>query len=98
VTVVVTIYLLGVGWRWVVVLLALGTGALVVFTLRANGQFLATARADLVIQAVLALASTTALVVVHHRAGHRWTPADRNADRGTTADSAAGTADAAGAA
>jgi hypothetical protein len=72
VTVVLTIYLLGVGWRWVVVLLAAGTGSLVLFTLRAHGQYLATARADLVIQGVLALATAVALVGVHRRAGRHW--------------------------
>lgn len=71
-TVVLTVYLLGVGWRWVVVLLAAGTGALVLFTIRAHGQFLATARADLVVQAVLALLMTLAFAEVHRRAGHRW--------------------------
>ncbi len=74
VTVVLTVYLLGVGWRWIVLLLALGTGALVLFTLRADGQYLATARADLVIQAALALATGAALVVMHHRSGRRWAP------------------------
>jgi O-antigen/teichoic acid export membrane protein len=76
VTVVITVYLLGVGWRWVVLLLAAGTGALVLFSVRARGQYLATARADLVIQAVLALATTVALVAVHRRAGRLWLPAE----------------------
>ena len=43
VTVVLTVYLLGVGCRWVVLLLALGTGALILFTLRAHGRYVATA-------------------------------------------------------
>ncbi len=76
VTVVLTVYLLGVGWRWVVLLLAAGTGALVLFTLRAHGQYLATARTDLVIQACLALASVVALLGVHRRAGRLWLPAE----------------------
>jgi hypothetical protein len=76
VTVVVTVYLLGVGWRWVVLLLAAGTGLLVVFTLRAHGQYLGTARADLAVQAGLALATAGALVGVHRRSGRRWLPAD----------------------
>jgi O-antigen/teichoic acid export membrane protein len=76
VTVVLTVYLLGVGWRWVVVLLAAGTGALILFTLRAHGHYLATARADLAVQAGLALATTVALVGVHRRAGRHWLPAE----------------------
>jgi O-antigen/teichoic acid export membrane protein len=76
VTVVLTVYLLGVGWRWVVVLLAAGTGALILFTLRAHGHYLATARADLAVQAGLALATTVALVAVHRRAGRHWLPAE----------------------
>jgi O-antigen/teichoic acid export membrane protein len=74
VTVLLTVYLLGVGWRWVVVLLAAGTGALALATFRAHGRYLATARADLAIQAVLALALGVALVAVHHRAGREWRP------------------------
>jgi O-antigen/teichoic acid export membrane protein len=76
VTVVLTVYLLGVGWRWIVLLLAAGTGALVLFTLRAHGQYLATARADLAIQGALALACAIALVGVHRRAGRLWLPSD----------------------
>jgi hypothetical protein len=72
VTVVLTVYLLGVGWRWVVLLLAAGTGALILFTFRGNGQFLPTARADLAVQAALALVTTAAFAEVHRRAGHRW--------------------------
>ncbi|MGH9018196.1 MAG: lipopolysaccharide biosynthesis protein [Acidimicrobiales bacterium] len=82
VTVVLTVYLLGVGWRWIVVLLAAGTGALIVFTLRAHGQYLATARTDLVIQALLALSATAALVAVHRRAGRHWLPAEGDAEGG----------------
>jgi O-antigen/teichoic acid export membrane protein len=76
ITVVLTVYLLGVGWRWVALLLAAGTAALIVFTLRAHGQYLATARTDLVVQGVLALASAMALVAVHRRAGRHWLPAE----------------------
>jgi O-antigen/teichoic acid export membrane protein len=76
VTVVLTVYLLGVGWRWVVVLLAAGTGALILFTLRAHGHYLATARADLAVQGGLALATTVALVGVHRRAGRHWLPVE----------------------
>jgi O-antigen/teichoic acid export membrane protein len=72
VTVVLTVYLLGVGWRWVVLLLALGTGALILLTLRAHGHYLATARADLVTQAGLALALSISLMAVHRRSGRHW--------------------------
>jgi O-antigen/teichoic acid export membrane protein len=77
VTVVLTVYLLGVGYRWVVLLLAVGTGALILFTLRAKGHYVATARADLVVQAVLTLATAAALVAVHVRAGRRWSTGGR---------------------
>lgn len=76
VTVVLTVYLLGVGYRWVVLLLALGTGALILFTLRAHGNYLATARADLGVQATLAVATALALVAVHLRAGRGWSSAE----------------------
>lgn len=76
VTVVLTVYLLGVGWRWVTLLLATGTGALIGLTLAAHGAYLATARADLVVQGVLAGACAVALVAVHRRAGRHWSPAE----------------------
>jgi hypothetical protein len=69
------------------VLLATGTGALIVFTLRAHGQYLATARADLAIQGALALACAVALVGVHRRAGRLWLPSD--SVEGDPADDAA---------
>jgi O-antigen/teichoic acid export membrane protein len=72
VTVVLTVYLLGVGWRWVVLLLAVGTGVLILLTIRAHGAYLGTARADLVTQAGLAVAMTLALVGVHRRSGRHW--------------------------
>jgi O-antigen/teichoic acid export membrane protein len=75
VTVVLTVYLLGVGWRWVVLLLGIGTGALVLFTFRAHGRYLGTARADLGVQAGLALAMAVALVGVHLRSGRHRRPA-----------------------
>jgi O-antigen/teichoic acid export membrane protein len=68
-TVVLTVYLLGVGWRPVVLLLTVGSGALILATLAAHGRFVATARADLIVQAALALSLGMALVVVHKRAG-----------------------------
>ena len=76
VTVVLTVYLLGVGWRWVVLLLAAGTGILVLSTIRAHGAYLATARADLFTQAGLALALALALAGVHRRSGRHWSLLD----------------------
>jgi len=68
VTVVLTVYLLGVAWRWVVVVLALGAGALAAFAALANGQYVATARADLGVQAGLCAAMIVCFVSVHR--GH----------------------------
>jgi O-antigen/teichoic acid export membrane protein len=67
VTVVLTIYLLGVGWRWVVAVLGAGAAALVVGAALAGGRFLPTARADLGVQAVLCAAMVVAFVTVHRR-------------------------------
>ena len=50
VTVALTIYLLGIGFRWVVVVLALGAGALAIATNAAHGDYTNTARADLAVQ------------------------------------------------
>jgi len=72
VTVALAIYLLGIGWRWVLVVLALGAGALAAATAAAGGQYLATARADLAVQAGLCAAMTACFVVVHrHSVGRR---------------------------
>ncbi len=68
VTVVLTVYLLGVAWRWVVVVLALGAGALAAFAALANGRYLGTARADLGVQAGLCAAMIVCFVSVHR--GH----------------------------
>lgn len=66
-TVVLTMYLLAVGRRWVTVLLVLGAAAATVAVVHAHGAPRATARADLVVQAVLALATLAGFVKVHHR-------------------------------
>ncbi|MEI6701859.1 MAG: hypothetical protein WCL38_08905, partial [Actinomycetota bacterium] len=71
VTVVLTLYLLAVGKRWIVALLAIGAGSLVVATLSAHGNPLAVARADLVVQAVLAAVVALAFSLAHLR-DHRW--------------------------
>ncbi len=67
-TVVMTNYLLGVGRRWIVAALAAGAGAAALLVSRAAGNVLATARADLAVQAALAAAVGVAFVRVHHRA------------------------------
>jgi O-antigen/teichoic acid export membrane protein len=82
VTVVLTVYLLGVGWRWVVLLLAVGTGVLILLTIRAHGAYLATARADLVTQAGLAVAMALALVGGQRRSGRHWSLLDGGLDVG----------------
>ncbi|MHB1503864.1 MAG: lipopolysaccharide biosynthesis protein [Acidimicrobiales bacterium] len=70
-TVVLTNYLLGVGWRWIVLILAGGAVLILVLVWRARGVPVATARADLLAQAVLAGVTATAFTVVHHRSGRR---------------------------
>lgn len=72
-TVVMTNYLLGVGRRWIVAALAAGAGAAALFVSRAAGNVLATARADLAVQAALAAAVGVAFVRVHHRAARSGT-------------------------
>jgi O-antigen/teichoic acid export membrane protein len=66
-SVLVTNYLFGTGSRWIVLLLAGGSGLALVLVSLADGKTVATARADLVSQAVLATAIGVAFVVVHHR-------------------------------
>jgi O-antigen/teichoic acid export membrane protein len=67
VTVVLTVYLLGVGWRWVAAILAAGAGLLAALVARAGGHILSTARADLAAQAVLCGAMVVMFVTVHLR-------------------------------
>jgi O-antigen/teichoic acid export membrane protein len=70
-TLVLAIYLLGIGWRWVVLVLAVGAVALVGATAAAGGRYLSTARADLVVQAGLLATMTVCFVTVHRRGGRR---------------------------
>lgn len=72
-TVLVTNYLFGTGSRWIVLLLAGGSSLAVALVLTAHGHSLATARADLVAQGVLALAMGVAFAAIHrkHR-GQHW--------------------------
>lgn len=67
VLVVVTMYLLGVGDRWIVVLLAVGAAAVTWATAAAHGVPRATATADLAVQAALVLAGGAEMVRVHRR-------------------------------
>jgi O-antigen/teichoic acid export membrane protein len=72
-SVLVTNYLFGTGSRWIVLLLAGGSTAAVALVSGAHGRALATARADLVAQFVLALAMGVAFVAIHHRhRGQQW--------------------------
>jgi len=73
-TVLVTNYLFGTGSRWIVLVLAAGSGLAVVLVTAAGGHPLSTAWADLVVQALLALAMGIAFVAIHRRhRGQHWT-------------------------
>ena len=67
VTVILTMYLLAVGRRWITVLLVLGGVAATVAVAEAHGVPLSTARADLAVQAVLAVATVIGFALVHRR-------------------------------
>jgi O-antigen/teichoic acid export membrane protein len=69
VTVVLTMYLLAVGCRWVTAVLAVGGVAATVAMVQANGVPRATARADLVVQLALVVAVAGLFVLVHRK---RW--------------------------
>jgi hypothetical protein len=71
VTVVLSIYLLGIGWRWVVIALAVGAAALAAATAAAHGEYLATARADLAVQVGLCAVTTVCFIAVHRRSVRR---------------------------
>jgi O-antigen/teichoic acid export membrane protein len=76
-TVLVTNYLFGTGSRWIVFLLAGGSGLAAVLVTRADGHPTPTAWADLLVQALLALAMGVAFLAIHvrHRGQHwsrRW--------------------------
>ena len=71
VTVVLTVYLLGVGWRWVLLVLTVGEGALAAAMNGAGGGYRSTARGDLAVQAGLVAAMVVCFVIVHHRGGRR---------------------------
>lgn len=67
VTVILTMYLLAVGRRWITVLLVIGALAATVAVSAAHGRPRATAVADLGVQACLALVTVIGFVRVHHR-------------------------------
>ncbi len=73
-TVLVTNYLFGTGSRWIVLVLAAGSGLAVGLVTAANGHPVPTAWADLAAQAAIALGMAIAFVVIHHRhRGQHWT-------------------------
>lgn len=73
ISVLVTNYLFGVGRRWIVLLLLAGAIIGTAAVAGAHGQPLATARADLFVQAGLAAAMATAFIGIHHRErGTNW--------------------------
>ncbi len=67
VTVVLTMYLLAVGRRWIAGLLVLGAIAAAMAVNAAHGNTIATARNDLAVQLVLAIAVLVGFVKIHHR-------------------------------
>ena len=80
-SVLVTNYLFGTGSRWIVFLLLGGSTLAVGLVAAAGGKIVATARADLIAQATLAIAMGTAFVVIHRRhRGSRWLRDPAHAD------------------
>ncbi len=71
VTVLLTNYLLGAGRRWIVAVLGAGTAAAAVVFYQAHGDPSKTARADLVVQALLAGLVGVGFLRVHKVAGRR---------------------------
>jgi hypothetical protein len=85
-SVLVTNYLFGTGSRWIVALLFGGSMLAVGLVAAAGGKTVATARADLIAQAVLAVGMGIAFVVIHRRhRGRQWFQMLRagNVERGT---------------
>ena len=72
-TVLVTNYLFGTGSRWIVGLLAAGSGLAVVLIAAADGHPSSTAWADLTVQGLLALSMAVAFFAIHRRhRGQHW--------------------------
>lgn len=66
-TVILTMYLLAIGWRWVSGVLLVGAASTTMAVIVAHGHPVATARNDLVVQAVLLGVVLVAFVVLHRR-------------------------------
>jgi O-antigen/teichoic acid export membrane protein len=94
-SVLVTNYLFGIGSRWIVFLLGGGSVLAVILIALADGGKVATARADLVAQGVLAIGMGIAFIAIHHK--HRepdWTAAlRRRAGSGRSGQSGRGRSD-----
>jgi len=72
-TVLVTNYLFGTGSRWIVLLLAGGSGLAIGLVTSAHGRPTATAWADLIVQSILALGMAVAFFAIHRRhRGQHW--------------------------
>jgi O-antigen/teichoic acid export membrane protein len=67
ITVVLTLYLLAVGKRWITALLAAGAASLVVATLQTHGNPSDVARANMAVQAVLAVVVAGSFAIAHQR-------------------------------
>ncbi|MGA7420262.1 MAG: hypothetical protein WBW80_19875 [Acidimicrobiales bacterium] len=71
VSVLLTNYLFGAGRRWIVIVLAVGAALSVVLVAGAHGNPEHTAKADLIVQAALALAIGCFFIAIHRR-DHRF--------------------------
>ena len=71
VTVVLTLYLLAIGKRWITLLLGVGAVALVLATLHTQGNPLDVARVNLAVQAALAASVSVSFAVAHRRSRRR---------------------------
>ena len=66
-TVILTMYLLAIGWRWVSGILVLGAGAATMAVIVAHGRPVTTARNDLLVQAVLLGIVLVSFIALHRR-------------------------------
>ena len=66
-TVILTMYLLAIGWRWVSAVLIIGAGAATMAVIVAHGRPVVTARNDLIVQAALLGVVLVAFIVLHRR-------------------------------
>lgn len=77
---VLTLYLLAVGKRWITALLAVGALALVIATLQTHGNPSDVARANLVVQGLLATFVAGAFVLSHLRNSNRQVASNGGGD------------------